>query len=332
MNFYQTAESLLLSPNGVDVRELDRHLVTAQSAGADFADIYCEYSRSESWSLEDRIVKGGSFAIQTGFGIRAISGEKTAFAYADRVSPEALAGAAKNVRSIAAAGVNGRTQQLCPSSLPAPLYTHADPSLAIPDAQKIECLKKLDLLARAKDPRVQQVMASMAMEWVVVLVARSDGHLAADVRPLCRLRLEIIAEQNGRRESGVGGGGGRIALSSLCEEERLSTYVEQAVSAALLKLEARPAPAGIMPVVLGPGWPGVLLHEAVGHGLEGDFNRKGTSAFAGRIGEQVAAKGVTVVDNGTLPDRRGSLTIDDEGTPSQNNVLIEDGILCGYLQ
>jgi TldD protein len=297
----------------------------------DYADLYFQYSRYEGWSLEEGIVKSGSFNIEQGVGVRAISGEKTAFAYSDEISLTALEDAAKITRAIASSGQTRRIASRVKSGMPVPLYADVDPIASLPSERKVKLLERLEQKCRALDPRVTQVMASLGGEYEVVLIARNDGRLAADVRPLVRLSVQVIAEQNGRRESGSGGGGGRTDYSHFTDAV-LDSYAHQAVSQALVNLEARPAPAGTMTVVLGPGWPGVLLHEAVGHGLEGDFNRKGSSAFSGRIGERVAAAGVTVVDDGTMPGRRGSLTVDDEGTPSGRNILIEDGVLRGYLQ
>jgi TldD protein len=299
----------------------------------DDADLYFQYTRSEGWSLEEGIVKSGSFGIDQGVGVRAVAGEKTAFAYSDDISEAALLEAARTVRSIAAAGASRRVKVGVASKLAGSrvLYAPMDPIATLDSTQKVALLEKVEKLARAQDPRVVQVMAGLAGEYDVVLVARADGTLAADVRPLVRLSVTVIAEQNGRREMGSGGGGGRFGLGYF-QDDVIKGYVDQAVNAALTNLESRPAKAGEMTVVLGPGWPGILLHEAIGHGLEGDFNRKGSSAFAGRVGQRVAAKGVTVLDDGTIPDRRGSLNVDDEGNASQRNVLIEDGILRGYIQ
>ena len=266
--------------------------------------------------------------------MRAVAGEKTAFAYSDDISRAALLDAARTVRSIAAAGQSRRVKVGDGSSQIAAshaLYSAIDPIATLDSTQKVALLERVERMARARDPRIVQVMASLAAEYDVVMVARADGTRAADVRPLVRVSITVIAESNGRREIGSGGGGGRFGLNYF-QDDVLARYVDQAVNAALTNLESRPAPAGEMTVVLGPGWPGVLLHEAVGHGLEGDFNRKGSSTFAGRIGQRVAAKGVTVLDDGTLPDRRGSLNVDDEGHATQRNVLIEDGILKGYIQ
>ncbi|MBL8334626.1 MAG: metalloprotease TldD, partial [Rubrivivax sp.] len=285
------------------------------------------------WSLEEGIVKSGSFSIDQGVGVRAVAGERTAFAYSDDLSVDSLMDAARTVRTIAAAGQQRRVKVAGKPRVAASriLYAPLDPIGTLDSTQKVALLEKVERLARAKDPRVVQVMAGVAAEYDVVLVARADGTRAADVRPLVRLSLTVIAESDGRREVGTGGGGGRFGLGYFTDAV-IAGYVDQAVKAALTNLESRPAPAGEMAVVLGPGWPGVLLHEAVGHGLEGDFNRRGSSTFSGRIGQRVAAKGVTVLDDGTLPDRRGSLNVDDEGHATQRNVLIEDGILRGYMQ
>ena len=327
-----TAKSLLLTPFGLDEGHLTRALSEIKAHQVDEADLYFQYTRSEGWSLEEGIVKTGSFSIDQGVGVRAVSGEKTAFAYSDDISEASLLDAARTVRTISAAAQNKRakaaTQKIAGGRK---LYAGLDPIATLDSTAKVELLGKVEKLARAKDPRIIQVMAGLAAEYDVVLVARADGTLAADVRPLVRLSVTVIAEQKGRREVGSSGGGGRFGLAYFTDAQ-IEDYVDQAVHAALTNLDARPAPAGEMTVVLGAGWPGILLHEAIGHGLEGDFNRKGSSAFSGRIGQRVAAKGVTVLDDGTIADRRGSLNVDDEGNPSQRNVLIEDGILKGYIQ
>jgi TldD protein len=327
------AQGLLVEPFGLTDETLARALATIGEHRIDDADLYFQTTRHEGWSLEEGIVKSGSFSIDQGVGVRAVAGEKTAFAYSDDISEEALLDAARTVRTIAAAGQSRRVKvpprvTVAGSRV---LYAPMDPIASLDSAQKVALLEKVEHLARRKDPRVVQVMAGVAAEYDVILVARADGTRAADVRPLVRVSVTVIAEQNGRREIGSGGGGGRFGLGYF-QDSVLEGYVDQAVNAALTNLESRPAPAGEMTVVLGPGWPGVLLHEAVGHGLEGDFNRKGSSTFAGRVGERVAAKGVTVLDDGTLPDRRGSLNVDDEGNPTQRNVLIDDGVLKGYIQ
>ncbi|HET7865691.1 MAG TPA: metalloprotease TldD [Burkholderiaceae bacterium] len=328
-----TARALLLDPYGLDDAALRRALNTMAEHRIDDADLYFQYTRSEGWSLEEGIVKSGSFSIDQGVGVRAVSGEKTAFAYSDDISEAALLDAARTVRTIAAAGQSRRVKVDTPHKVPGSrtLYTPLDPIATLDSTQKVALLELVEKLARAKDPRVVQVMAGLAGEYDVVLVARADGTLAADVRPLVRLSVTVIAEQDGRREMGTSGGGGRFGLGYF-HDQMIAKYVDEAVNSALTNLESRPAPAGEMTVVLGPGWPGILLHEAIGHGLEGDFNRKGSSAFSGRIGQRVASKGVTVLDDGTLADRRGSLNVDDEGQVSQRNVLIEDGILKGYIQ
>jgi TldD protein len=325
-----TAQSFLLTPHELETGKLDRVLGSLLSHRLDYADLYFQYSRSEGWSLEEGIVKSGSFSIDQGVGVRAIAGEKTAFAYSDEISLPALEDAARATRAIAASGGSRHPVAAHRSSGPQ-LYRPVDPLVSLEDTRKVKLLERLEGLCRARDPRVIQVMASLAAEYEVVLVARSDGVLAADVRPLVRMSVQVIAEANGRREQGSSGGGGRSDYAHFTDEV-LKYYADKAVDQALINLESRPAPAGTMTVVLGPGWPGVLLHEAIGHGLEGDFNRKGSSAFSGRIGERVASKGVTVVDDGTLPGRRGSLSIDDEGNPTRCNTLIEDGVLRGYMQ
>jgi len=326
------AESALLQPFGLSTAHLRRALGEIMSHGADDADLYFQTTRSEGWSLEEGIVKTGSFSIDQGVGVRAVSGEKTAFAYSDDLSWDSLLDAAQAVRAIAGQGQSRRVKaRAAKVAWSRSLYPGLDPIGTLDSTAKVALLEKVERLAKAKDPRIVQVMAGLAAEHDVVLVARADGTLAADVRPLIRLSVTVIAEHKGRREVGSSGGGGRFGLAYF-DDAMVQSYVDDAVDAALTNLEARPAPAGEMTVVLGPGWPGVLLHEAVGHGLEGDFNRKGSSAFSGRIGQRVAAKGVTVLDDGTIADRRGSLNVDDEGHPTQRNVLIEDGILKGYIQ
>jgi len=326
----ETATKTLLAPFDLETQKLERVFGVLGARKIDYADLYFQYTRSEGWSLEEGIVKSGSFNIEQGVGVRAVAGEKTAFAYSDEISFDALHDAAKATRAIAAAGQAKRVKSNV-TKLPVPLYRDLDPVASLESSQKVSLLEKLERKCRALDPRITQVMASLGGEYEVILIARADGRLAADVRPLVRLSVQVIAEQNGRREAGSSGGGGRTDYA-MFTDELLDRYAKQAVSQALVNLEARPAPAGTMTVVCGPGWPGVLLHEAVGHGLEGDFNRKGSSAFAGRIGQRVAARGVTVIDDGTLPGRRGSLTVDDEGNPTQRTVLIEDGVLRTYLQ
>lgn len=327
-----SAQSLLLDPFGLTPDHLKKALAEIMVRGADDADLYFQTTRSEGWSLEEGIVKTGSFSIDQGVGVRAVSGEKTAFAYSDDLSWDSLLDAARTVRSITGQGQDRKVKAgKAKVAKSRSLYPGLDPIGTLDSTAKVALLEKVERLAKAKDPRVVQVMAGLAAEHDVVLVARADGTMAADVRPLVRLSVTVIAEQKGRREVGSSGGGGRFGLAHF-DDALVQAYVDEAVDAAITNLDARPAPAGEMTVVLGPGWPGVLLHEAVGHGLEGDFNRKGSSAFAGRIGQRVAAKGVTVLDDGTIADRRGSLNVDDEGHTTQKNVLIEDGILKGYIQ
>ena len=332
-----TAQSILLTPYGLQIEDLNRVFAEISAHRADDADIYFQYTRSEGWSLEEGIVKAGSFNIDQGVGIRTVFGDKTAFAYSDNIHLQALLDAARVTRDIApsrsARGTKAKTANLSHALKPyaRDLYHAQDPIASLDSQQKVALLEKLEKLARAQDPRVSQVMANLSAEYDVVLIARADGTLAADVRPLVRINCAVIVEANGRREQGSMGGGARQDFSYFTDEV-LSQYAREAVRQALVNLEAKPAPAGVLPVVLGAGWPGILLHEAIGHGLEGDFNRKGSSAFSGKIGQRVAAKGVTVVDDGTLAGRRGSLNVDDEGCPTACTTLIEDGILKGYLQ
>jgi TldD protein len=326
----QIAQATLLTPFGIDAPATQRVFGTILAHRVDDADLFFQYNRSEGWTLEEGEVKSGSFSIDQGVGVRVVSGEKTAFAYSDDINVEALDSAARVTRAIAADG-GDRGAQAPLVRAGAALYAPIDPVAQFDDARKVRILETLEKYARAIDPRVKQVIGRLSGEYDVVLVSRADGGMAADVRPLVHLAITVIAEQDGRREQGHQGAGGRFGYAHYTDE-LLERLARDAVRQALVNLESRPAPAGPMTVVLGPGWPGILLHEAIGHGLEGDFNRKGTSAFSGRIGERVAAPGVTVIDDGTIPDRRGSLSIDDEGNPSTRNVLIEDGILRGYLQ
>ena len=332
MNDIVTQASVkLLAPGGLDQQQLERTLAYLLGHQVDAADLYFQHSRSQSWVLEDGIIKDGNHSIDQGVGVRAIAGEKTGFAYSDEIAIPALQQAARAARAIAKSGQGASVQawrrkpQHC-------LYAPSDPGDSMEVSQRIALLHAADVAARAADPHVQQVIVSLSGELRSVLIAASDGTLAADIRPLVRMNVSVIVERDGRREQAGSGGGGRVDYSYFEAEERACGYAREAVRQALVNLDAVPAPAGTMPVVLGPGWPGVLLHEAVGHGLEGDFNRKGSSTFAGRIGEQVASKLCTVVDDGTLPDRRGSLNVDDEGTPTGCTTLIENGILTGYLQ
>ncbi len=330
----QQSSQTLLTPYGLNIDSLSGVLDHISAHAVDYADLYFQYSRSEAWSLEEGIVKSGSFNIDAGVGVRAISGEKTAFAYSDDISLSALTDAASTVRAIATAGQQGRqrVRALKRDRVAHSLYLPNDPLISLAADDKVRLLERLESFARREDKRVQQVMAHLAGEYEVILVAGSDGRLAADVRPLVRVSITVVVDSgDGRREQGSAGGGGRSDYG-LFSDDVLREYARAAVHQAVINLEARPAPAGRMPVVLGSGWPGILLHEAVGHGLEGDFNRKGSSTFSGMIGQRVAARGVTVVDDGTLAGRRGSLNIDDEGNPTQRTLLIEDGILRGYMQ
>ncbi len=329
-DLFATAASCLLAPYEIDTAGLQQVFGQMLVHNVDYADLYFQYNRAEGWALEEGIVKSGSFNIDQGVGVRAVSGEKTAFAYSDDISMPALASAAQATRAIARQGA-AQSVQAVRRGKGRELYLPQDPIASLKDTDKVALLERLESYARAIDKRVIQVMASLAGEYEVVLVARSDGLVAADVRPLVRISVQVIAEENGNREQGVAGGGGRFDYAYFTDDV-LRDYAAKAVHQALVNLAAKPAPAGTMTVVLGAGWPGILLHEAIGHGLEGDFNRKGSSAFAGRIGERVAAPGVTVVDDGTIARRRGSLNIDDEGNPTQCTVLIENGILKGYLQ
>ncbi len=331
MNPLAAARDILLEPYGLSDAVIASVFDDIFVRDASYADLYFQYSRAEGWSLEEGRVKSGSFHIDQGVGVRVLSGEKTAFAYSDDISAAALRDAALATRGIARVGGNGSAGRVAGAAKKGlELYQPKDPS-ALSDAEKVQILERLERFARAIDPRVKEVMGRLSGEYDVVLVARSDGVMAADFRPLVHIGLTVIAEQNGRREQGHTGGGGRFDYAYFTDEV-LKEIAAQAVREALINLEARAAPAGQMTVVLGSGWPGILLHEAVGHGLEGDFNRKGSSLFAGKIGTRVAAKGVTVIDDGTIFERRGSLNIDDEGNLTQRNVLIEDGILRGYMQ
>ncbi|MFF7707031.1 metalloprotease TldD [Pseudomonas sp. NPDC007930] len=321
----------LLTPGGLDQAALQAVLGELAGPGIDAADLYFQAQISESWALEDGIVKEGSFNLDQGVGVRAQSGEKTGFAYSNTLDLPALQQAALAARSISRAGQNGRVQVFSPQAVEQ-LYAPDNPLEVLSRAEKVELLKRIDAQTRALDPRIQQVSVSLSGVWDRVLVAATDGTLAADVRPLVRFNVSVIVEQNGRRERGGQGGGGRTDYRYFLENDRAMGYAREALRQALVNLEAVAAPAGTLPVVLGSGWSGVLLHEAVGHGLEGDFNRKGSSAYSGRVGEKVASSLCTIVDDGTLSGRRGSLSVDDEGTPTECTTLIENGILKGYMQ
>ncbi len=331
-----TVERHLLSDSGLDVRSLEKALSSIHHFDNDFADLYFQSSQHETWVLEDGIIKEGSYNIERGVGVRAISGEKTGFAYSDEISQEALDKACKAARTIAgSSGGKHKVESLGEAQYP-PRYTKDNPIVGMQDAEKISLLRAVDAYVREQEPGVNQVVVSISGVYEEVLVAGSDGTLATDIRPLVRLNCMVLLEKGERRERGTAGAGGRYAYSFFTQDDDGRPYykklADDALHMARVNMESIASPAGTMPVVLGNGWPGVLLHEAVGHGLEGDFNRKGASTFSGKIGQRVAAKGVTVVDDGTLSDRRGSLSVDDEGTPTQRNVLIEDGILKGYMQ
>ncbi|MFA9459290.1 metalloprotease TldD [Thiohalorhabdus methylotrophus] len=328
---WQVAEELLLRPTDMDMSQIQSALGQMMARQVDYADLYFEYTRREGFTLEESRIQGGSYGIDQGVGVRAVSGERTGFAYSDEIMPAALLESAKAARAIATSSGSGDAPVLARGPAPKPLYSAADPLASLSDEAKVKMLETVDAEARAADPRVREVMANLSGAFKTVLVARADGRLVTDVRPLVRLNVQVIVEEDGRREQGMAGGGARTGYDWF-DDATVRGYAREAVRQALVNLEAEDAPAGAMDVVLGSGWPGILLHEAIGHGLEGDFNRKGTSAFSGRIGEQVASEQCTVVDDGTLPDRRGSLTVDDEGTESQHTVLIENGILKNYMQ
>ncbi|RDB44502.1 metalloprotease TldD [Halomonas sp. DQ26W] len=326
-----TAVDILLRPGGLGLESLDAGLRHVLTPGVDYADLYFQRSWHESWVLEDGEVKEAGYNIDGGVGVRAMAGEKTGFAYSNQITADALAETGRTASGIVRSGaaLSAAPRVISQASV---RYDAIDPLSGLSAEEKIALLKEADRAARAADPSVSQVSASLSGVHEVVLVRASDGTLAADIRPLVRFNVSVIAVKNGRRERGSAGGGGRYAMARLRDENVAERYAREAVRQALVNLDAVDAPAGQLPVVLGPGWPGILLHEAVGHGLEGDFNRKGSSAFAGRMGERVASPGVTVVDDATLADRRGSMSVDDEGTPGQYTPLIEDGILTGYMQ
>ena len=327
----QSATDVLLAPAGISEGELEKLLGGMLGNTLDMAEFYFQARRSESWVLEDGIVKEGSFNLDRGVGVRGVSGEKTGFAYSDEIVLPALERASLAARSIARSGSSAAVQAWKRDAAQ-DRYAAVDPIPTLSEEEKVALLSRVDAYARQQDPRIEKVTVSLAAVHDTILVVASDGTLVADQRPLVRLNINVIAEQDGRRERGTAGGGGRYDFTTLLAGERAFEFAREAVRVALVNLDAVDAPAGAMPVVLGSGWPGVLLHEAVGHGLEGDFNRKGSSTFSGRIGEQVASRACTVVDDGTIADRRGSLTVDDEGTPTQQTVLIENGILKGYMQ
>ncbi|HET9482588.1 MAG TPA: metalloprotease TldD [Xanthomonadales bacterium] len=329
--YLSLATARLLEPGGLATNDLERVFDQLMGRGVDRADLYFQHSRYESWSLEDGIVKDGTHSIEQGVGVRALSGEKAGFAYTDEIALPQLVEASKAARAIAR---DGREMQPHPLAIRGSrrLYDPVDPIEGMGSEAKVQLLREVDAYARALDPRIRQVMVSLSGALDTVLIAASDGTIAGDVRPLVRFNVQVIVEAHGRRETGSAGGGGRYSYDELLGTGRAFDFAREAARQALVNLEAIDAPAGSATVVLGPGWPGVLLHEAIGHGLEGDFNRKGLSAFSGRVGERVASPLVTVVDDGTLAKRRGSLSVDDEGTPTQVTTLIEDGVLKGYMQ
>jgi len=330
-NSIDTLMARMLEPAGLDETSLSKTLGSMMRGGVDYADLYFQVSRHESWSLEDSIIREGSFNLDQGVGVRATSGEKTGFAYSDELVMPALLQAAAAARAIARQGQDLAVQAWRRTDA-VPLYPSEDPTTSISDSQKTTLLNEIDAATRAIDKRVEQVMVSLASSQDLILVVASDGTMAADVRPLVRLNVSVILEQDGRREQGYAGGGARTGLNYFLDTDRPFEFAREAVRQAIVQLAAVAAPAGTMPIVLGPGWPGILLHEAVGHGLEGDFNRKGTSAFSGKVGKKVASPLCTIVDDGTIRDRRGSLSVDDEGTPGQYTVLVENGVLKGYMQ
>jgi len=321
----------VLGPVGLDENHLTSALGSLYRRDVDMADLYFQVSRSESWTVDDGILKEGSFSLDRGVGVRAISGEKTGFAYSEELILPALKGAADAARAISRQG-QSKTVAVPTPMISKSLYGMADPTTSMSDNEKKTLVRGIEEGARKLDERIREVMVSLHSSQDLVLVISTDGTLAADVRPLVRLNVAVIVEENGRREQGYCGGGARADLNYFVEADRGMAYAREAVRQAIVLLKAEPAPAGTMPVVLGPGWPGILLHEAIGHGLEGDFNRKQTSAFTGRVGQQIASEFCTIVDDGTLAERRGSITVDDEGTTGQYNVLVENGTLQGYMQ
>ena len=330
MSNFQLSNKFILDPAGISHNNLSTIMNKIHNKNVDYADLYFQYSKNEFWSLEDGQVKNGSYSIDQGVGIRSVSDEKTAFTYSDDISLSILNDSLKIISSIEKQGQS--------ASMPTPkkpsrkeIYTYNDPIARLDSQKKIDLLEKIESIAKSIDKRVIKVSASLAAKYEVVLIQNYFGQLIEDIRPLIRLSVSVISELDGKREQGSSGGGGRYLLDYFTDEI-LEDYAKKAVKQSLVNLDARPAPAGSMTVVLGSGWPGILLHEAIGHGLEGDFNRKGTSAFSNMMGKQVAAKGITVVDDGTIENRRGSLNVDDEGNATQKTVLIEDGILVGYLQ
>ncbi|MEX0708738.1 MAG: metalloprotease TldD [Woeseia sp.] len=331
-NALETVTRAVLNPAGLEQKHLNSALASINRNDVDAADLYFQVSRHEGWSLEDGRIREGSFSVDRGVGVRAVSGEKTGFAYSDELMLPALTQAAQAARAISRQGAS-RAVRIEPAMRYPSLYPAVDPTTSIADERKTALLQRIDVETRKLDPRIEQVMVSLSSNQDLVLIVAADGTLAADIRPLVRLNVSVIMQKDGRREQGYSGGGARADLNYFFQDDDLPMELaREAVRQASIQMEAIPAPAGTMPIVLGAGWPGILLHEAVGHGLEGDFNRKGTSAFSGKIGQRIAPPECTIVDDGTLPNRRGSLAVDDEGTQGQYNVLVENGILRGYMQ
>jgi TldD protein len=331
MDLLNQSKQAILTPAALQDHDIDQLIAQLRGASADIADIYFQSSHSESWLLENGIIKEGSHSIEQGAGVRVVSGEKTGFAYSDRLELPVLLAAVNNVKAIVRQGQNAQVNMKHTTPI-TPYYSPINPLKSLSDAEKIALLQKVDRETRKLDNRIEEVIVSLSGVYEHILIANQDGSLCADVRPLVRLNVSVIVVDNGKREQGSMGGGGRGDYTCFIDEDTALSYGREAVRVALVNLEAEEAPAGSMPVVLGSGWAGIILHEAIGHGLEGDFNRKGTSAFSGRVGERVASDLCTVVDDGTLQGRRGSLSIDDEGTPTESTVLIENGILKGYMQ
>jgi len=330
MNSFALSNKYIMNPAGLAESDLDLIMGSISSHNIDYADLYFQYSKNEFWALEDGAVKNGSFSIDQGVGMRSIAGQKTAFTYSDEISMEALKDGVKIVKSINKDN-ESKSYPIGEKLIKHSLYQPLNPIESIESAKKIQLLERIEALSKKLNPSIIKVSASLASQFEVVLIKTFQGELVEDVRPLVRLSVSVIIEKNGRREQGSAGGGGRYSLEYFTDAI-LHEYASEAVNQAVINLDAIPAPAGSMTVVLGSGWPGILLHEAIGHGLEGDFNRKGTSAFSGKMGSKVASTQITVVDDGTIPNRRGSLNIDDEGNPTSKTTLIENGILVGYMQ
>ena len=330
MQDFQLSNKFIINKSDLSHQYIIKYLDDIKNNSVDYADIYFQYSKNEFWSLEDGVVKNGSYSIDQGVGVRSISGEKTAFTYSDDISNSALKSAVKAINSMGSQGKKA-IYQLPKDNTPSQKYINEDPTQSIENNEKILTLEKIDKLAKTLSPLASKVSASLSCSYDIILIQNNFGHLVEDIRPLVRLSVSVIVESKGKREQGSSGGGGRYSLNYF-DDEILSKYTKEAVDSALINLEADASPAGSMTVVLGSGWPGILLHEAIGHGLEGDFNRKGTSAFSNKMGQQVAAKGIHIVDDGTIDDRRGSLNVDDEGNATKNTTLIEDGKLVGYIQ